>query len=211
MSSQEQLDSLKDIRNMMERSSKFLSLSGLTGIFIGIYALVGATAAYLYIESHTLQDDIYNPGLHSSRHLGLDFYIFAFTVALIVLGASLLTGVITTMRKAKKNGVKVWDSTAKRLVINLGIPLVTGGIFCLLLLYHMYIGFVAPSMLIFYGLALINASKYTFNDIRFLGLCEIALGLLAMYFIGAGLLFWALGFGVLHIIYGISMYYKYDR
>jgi hypothetical protein len=44
-----------------------------------------------------------------------------------------------------------------------------------------------------------------------LGICEIGLGLIASIYMGYGLLFWAVGFGVLHIIYGIVMYMKYER
>ena len=115
------------------------------------------------------------------------------------------------MRKAKRKGLPVWDSTAKRLLLNLLIPLATGGLFCLVLLYHRQVGMIAPATLIFYGLALLNASKYTLNDIRYLGILEIIIGLIASVYIGYGLLFWAVGFGVLHIVYGIVMYSKYEK
>jgi hypothetical protein len=96
-------------------------------------------------------------------------------------------------------------------VINLAIPLAVGGIFCAILLYHGIVYLMAPAMLIFYGLALVNGSKYTLTDIRYLGLSEIVLGVFAAFFIGYGLLAWAIGFGVLHIVYGTLMYYKYER
>jgi hypothetical protein len=131
--------------------------------------------------------------------------------AMFVLVASIVVGLILTWRSAKKNGQTIWDATAKRMLINLMIPLVTGGFFCMILLMHGLIGLVAPVTLIFYGLALINGSKYTLDDIRYLGICEIILGLLASIFIGYGLLFWAIGFGVLHIVYGMLMYNKYER
>jgi hypothetical protein len=73
-----------------------------------------------------------------------------------------------------------------------------------------YCGTAAPAMLIFYGLALINASPNLFDEIRYLGYSEILIGLLAAAFIGYGLYFWAFGFGVLHIAYGLVMYKKYD-
>ena len=130
---------------------------------------------------------------------------------MFVLVASIVVGLILTWRSAKKNGQTIWDATAKRMLINLMIPLVTGGFFCMILLIHGLIGLVAPVTLIFYGLALINGSKYTLDDIRYLGICEIILGLLASIFIGYGLLFWAIGFGVLHIVYGLLMYNKYER
>jgi len=138
-------------------------------------------------------------------------YIFFFLDAFIVLALSLITGFVLTQRKAKKSGQKMWDSTARRLLFNLSIPLVAGGLFCIILLYHGIVGLIGPCMLIFYGLALVNASKYTLNDIRYLGLFEIVLGLVCAFYTGHGLIFWSIGFGVLHIVYGISMYYKYER
>ncbi len=201
----EHLQALTDIRSMMERSSRCISLSGLSGIFAGIFALIGAYLAYMELGFYDINyrticdEDI------------IELTIYFFEIAIVVLISSLLVGTLLTVRNSKRKGLKVWDNSAKRLLVNLAIPLVAGGLFCLVLLFHGIIGLVAPVTLIFYGLALINASKYTFNDIRYLGLCEIVLGLLASYFIGYGLLFWAVGFGVLHIIYGALMYFKYER
>lgn len=198
----EHLQALTDIRSMMERSSRCISLSGLSGVFAGIFALIGA-----YLGGSKLNS--FSNGYRGEDLEGLTIYFVE--IALAVLISSLLVGTLLTIRNSKRKGLKVWDSSAKRLLINLAIPLGAGGLFCLVLLYHGILILVAPATLIFYGLALINASKYTFNDIRYLGLCEIVLGLLASYYIGYGLLFWAVGFGVLHIVYGAVMYFKYER
>ena len=132
--------------------------------------------------------------------------------ALVVLLLAIGIGAFFSMRKAKRAGLNFWDKTTERLLMNLILPLGAGGIFCLLLVFHLHLYYlVAPATLIFYGLALINASKYTFNDIRFLGISEIVLGLIGTYFYGYGLLIWSIGFGVLHIVYGLGMYYKYER
>ncbi len=211
----EHLQALSDIRSMMERSSRFISLSGLSGVFAGIFALIGAYLAHLklcaylvdYRKAYSYIGDRNTE--YDASPVGLLIYLF--TVAAAVLAASLIVGVVLTMRNSKKRGIKTWDSTAKRLLINLIIPLVTGGLFCLILLYRGDIGLVAPATLIFYGLALFNASKYTLNDIRYLGICEIILGLISTFYTGYGLYFWALGFGVLHIMYGAVMYFKYER
>ncbi len=201
----EHLQAITDIRSMMERSSRFISLSGLSGIFAGVFALCGAYAAYLELNSHGRMYRL----LNESDFSGVVIYLLL--DAAVVLLASLAAGIILTIRNSKKKGIRIWDAAAKRLLINLLIPLVTGGLFCLVLLYHGLAGLVAPATLLFYGLALINASKYTLNDIRYLGFCEILLGLTATLFMGYGLLFWAAGFGVLHIVYGTVMYFKYER
>jgi VIT1/CCC1 family predicted Fe2+/Mn2+ transporter len=127
------------------------------------------------------------------------------------LALSLAAGIFFAWRNARKNALPIWDNTALRLLINLGIPLAVGGIFCLILFYHGYTGLAAPATLIFYGLALINASKYSINEIRSLGLLQVVAGLLAAFFIDYGLLFWAFGFGLLHVVYGILIYVKYEK
>lgn len=197
---------LASIRTMMERSAKFLSLSGLSGVLAGIYALIGAAAAY-FIAHYPISPFRYR--IYSIND-GNTLYKLIF-VALIVLVASISTGLWLSNRKAQKSGARLWSQTAQKLVVNLSIPLVTGGIFILIMLYTGHFGLAAPASLIFYGLALINASVNTYDEIRYLGFSEIILGLISAMFPGFGLLFWALGFGVLHIIYGSIMYNKYDK
>jgi hypothetical protein len=202
--SSEHLKNLQQIRSMMEKSSRFISLSGLSGIFAGLYALIGAGIAFWYLNMEGRSQYAY---LNNK----VDFYIFFFTDAAIVIILALTTGIYFTTRQANKKGQSIWDNTSKRLLINMSVPLAAGGIFCLALLYHEVVGLVAPATLIFYGLALLNASKYTLDDVRYLAFCEIALGLIATFCIGYGLFFWIIGFGVLHIVYGTMMYYKYER
>ena len=197
---------LASIRTMMERSVKFISLSGLSGILAGIYAIVGAAVAYrlvYYPQSpfayriETLQE------VSTLNKLII--------TAVCVLVASLGTGLWLSHRKARKHDMNLWNTTTKTLLINLAIPLVTGGLFILILLQGGHYGIAAPACLIFYGLALINASANLYDEVRYLGYSEIALGLIAAYLSGFGLLFWTLGFGVFHIIYGAVMYYRYDK
>lgn len=196
-------DDLKDIKEIMNRSSRFISLSGYSGVSSGLIALIGAYLAYQTVYTNQLNSG-YRSVIITSGSASTLLIIAIFTLA-IAIGA----GIYFTSREAKKNNEKLWDAQTKRLLINLGIPLVAGGILCLMLLFKGYLGMVAPLTLIFYGLALVNASKYTLTEIRSLGLIEIILGLLAFQFIGYGLLFWALGFGIMHIVYGITMHIKY--
>lgn len=204
------LETLSEIRSLMERSSRFISLSGLSGVFAGIYAIVGATVAY-YKLNIDLNNTIDRTYIFDNQGLKTDFLTFAIVDAGLVLGLALITGIYLTTRSAKKNNQNIWDKSAQRLLINILIPLAVGGVFCLALMYHELYALLAPAMLIFYGLALINASKYTLGDVRYLGVCEVILGLVSSFFIGYGLLFWTLGFGVMHIVYGIVMYFKYEK
>lgn len=191
-------ETLSEIKHLMERSSRFISLSGLSGILAGIYALMGALAAYWYRLGYMHED---------SREMLRFLLIDAILVLILAVG----TGILLTTRKAKKDGNSIFDSTAKKLIINLSIPLLTGGIFCIALIYHGHTFYVAPVMLLFYGLALVHVSKYTRDDVRALGVAEIILGTIALFVTGYGLLFWVIGFGVLHIIYGTYMYFKYEK
>lgn len=203
---QDQLATLHEIRNIMDRSSRFISLSGLSGVFAGIFALGGAAAVKWHLSRHNI---LYRNDYSVS--LNWDTIFFLLAVAATVLVFAIGSAIYFTSRKAKKNNQRMWDAKSRRLLLNLTIPLAVGGIYCAVLLFHGVIYLVAPAMLIFYGLALINGSKYTLSDIRYLGICEIILGLLASFFIGYGLLSWAIGFGVLHIVYGTLMYFKYER
>ena len=205
------LKQINDIKNLMERSSRFLSLSGLSGVAAGLSALIGAAVAFFYLNydiryfniEQYFADKLYSGDTNSLIFLLLDGFL--------VLFVALSSAAFFTIRKTKKSGEKLWNSASKRLLIQLFIPLITGGIFCLLLIFHGIIFIVAPATLIFYGLALLNAGKYTLNEIQWLGIMEIILGLFSTLFIGYGLVFWSIGFGVLHIIYGITMYIRYDR
>lgn len=201
MEDQRYIDQLKDIRNIMDRSSRFLSLSGLSGVMAGVYALCGAIAAHYIIQHRSY--------LYVTLESKEFRQIVAIAFAVIVL--SLSTGVILSAKKAKKRNEKIWNNSSKRMLINLFIPLTTGGVFGILLLREQHYGLIAPVTLIFYGLALVNASKYTFETLRSLGITFIVLGLINTGFPGYGLYFWAFGFGILHILYGTIMYLKFDR
>ncbi|MFD2163091.1 hypothetical protein ACFSJU_11865 [Paradesertivirga mongoliensis] len=197
---------LSSIRNLMERSTKFISLSGLSGILAGVYALIGAYIGYKLVYTE-------NSGL-----LFRDFYVNdpmvwwpLFLVAAVVLVLSVATGIWLTIRQAQKKGENFWNPVSRRLLASLAIPLVTGGLFILILIIRGHYGIIASSCLVFYGLALVAASQFTFSDVKWLGFCEILLGLLAALLPGYGIVFWVIGFGVLHIVYGSVMHFKYNQ
>lgn len=204
---QDYIRDLAEIRTMMERSSKFLSLSGWAGIMAGIYALGGA-----YIASeifHFNPDEIfYRPIKSEGIYTALLKVIFLATIILIL---AIGTAVYLSYKKAEKRGEKIWNATSRRLLTSMAVPLVAGGILVLVLISKGLIGLIAPLTLLFYGLALYNASKFTYDEVKSLGMIQIGLGLLSAYFIGWGLLFWAVGFGLVHIGYGVYMHLRYER
>ena len=206
----EQQDYLRDIaeiRSMMERSSKFLSLSGWAGVMAGIYALSGAGIAYVVLDFNP-GTAAYIPAVNGNTTSG---WLYTILLAFLVLVLSLGTAIALSRKKARSNGEIIWNGTAKRMVSGMAVPLATGGILALVCIANGMAGLLAPVTLVFYGLALYSAGNYTYADMKYLGLIQVVLGLAAACYIPAGLLLWALGFGLMHIVYGIYIHYKYER
>lgn len=203
-------EDLQAIRDIMERSSRFLSLSGLSGIFAGLCALIGgAVAWFLILDSGHIKYDEYMRSLGNASTQNIRLYMAL--DALLVLFFASLGAFWFSYGKARKAGQHFWGPSTRRLLVHLLIPLVTGGIFSIILVYRNNTDLVAAVMLIFYGLALVSAGKFTLGEIHYLGLTEVILGILAGIFIHYGLIFWMTGFGLVHIVYGAVMYYRYER
>lgn len=197
-------EDLVHIRSMMERSSRFISLSGLSGVFAGLSALLGGVYVYQLFKANGIEYFEDNHQLYSTS-LITELILAAF----VILFFALAFGIFFTVRKSKKLNLPIWTSATKNMLFNLAIPLIAGAVFCFALVYHQMFILVAPSTLIFYGLALLNAEKYTYSDIKYLGFSEVILGSIALFFVGYGLVFWILGFGILHIFYGLLLFKKY--
>lgn len=208
---QEQLDAIKDIRSIMERSSTFLSLSGLAGILVGVIAIAGVFIAYSFLGIGLTETGYYKLILDQHGAINNNVFQFLFFELILLLVVALATSIFLARKNALSKNLPLWDSTAKRLLLNLSIPLTAGACYAGILLYHGHIELIAPVTILFYGIAILNASKYTYNDIRSLGILEIVTGLIASLFLDYGLLFWAFGFGVLHIVYGLYIYFKYEK
>ncbi len=193
-----QSEDIKLIRNMMERSSKFLVFSSLSPIFAGFVALVGAIYTYFYLQNastETFQSKLY----------------VLLPVALLVLSISVVATILFSNAKAKRLKQKLWSKTSAKTLYNLAVPMLAGALFAIILLTRYQYDLIASITLIFYGLGLINASKYIFDELHYLGIIEVALGLLSLIWLEQGLLFWTIGFAICHIIVGIVMYRKYEK
>ena len=198
---QQSLQELHHIKQMMEKSSRFISLSGLSGVSAGICALIG-----YFFAVQTISKYVHETGFNYEA-LVIQLIIIA---GCVMVAAFILAFIFTSLR-SKRNGVPMWGSTTYRMLFNLAIPLITGGFFLLRILQMQHYFLIAPACLLFYGLALVNASKYTLGEIRYLGYCELILGIINLWVPGYSLIFWATGFGLLHIIYGSFMWWKYER
>jgi hypothetical protein len=208
---QEQLDSLRDIRNFMERSSRYLPLSGIAGIIIGLVSIASIGWLYQYLGLAASPKAYYELLLAENGSLDTENALFLLMLFGSVFLVSLGVEIYLAERNAKKKGIPAWDATAKRFLVNLFIPMIAGGLFCMVLASQGQVQLILPATLIFYGMGLFTASRYTIEDIRYLGLAEIGLGLLASFYPALGLFFWAIGFGLLHIVYGIIIYFKHEK
>ena len=201
------LQDIGEIRNLMERSSKFISLSGWAGIFAGIYALVGVYVAITYLH--------FNPQslflVKGEAQNNSSDFLPVVLLALVIFLLAITTAIYFTRQRAKKKEEILWTPAARRLMAEVSLPLIIGGVLLLICLSKGLIGFLAPFSLLFYGIALFTISKFTYIEVRVLGLIEIVLGLAGAYFVNWGILFWAIGFGIVHIVYGIYVYFKYER
>src|SRR5687768_10060277 len=95
---------IASIRTIMERSVKFISLSGLSGVLAGVYALLGALAAY-YTVHYPISP--LNLRIYSIRES--DTLIKLIGIATLVLVASISTGLWFSQQKAKKHGLQLWN------------------------------------------------------------------------------------------------------
>lgn len=203
-------EDLQTIRDIMERSSKFLSLSGLAGIFAGLCALTGAAIAWVFIfDSGNVTFEEFAGG--SDGQLAFATRLNLALDALLVLGFAFTGTILFSQRKARRAGQKFWTISTKRIFVHLLIPLMAGGLFIMILVSGNHWELIAPVMLIFYGLSLVNAGKFTFSEIHYLGLTEIVLGVLAGFLVNFGLIFWTVGFGLMHVLYGTVMYLRYEH
>ena len=199
--SKQELETLQDIRQIMERSSRFISLSGWSGVAAGCCALIGAVLAWPMVSERHISG-----GLYPADNLHYLLWIAAATFV-TALGLAIFFSCL----RAKRLKVPIWENSTKRLLWSVALPLVAGGALLLKMASFGYFGLLAPGCLLIYGIALFSGSKQTLSEVKYLGYAQIALGLVALCFIGHGLLFWTLGFGLFHIVYGIFMWLKHER
>ena len=202
------LNTLEDITQIMQKSSRFISLSGWSGIAAGVCALLGAWYTATKVDCW-VSGDCQFESLVSEE--GINMQSTLLQIALVTFFSALSLAFVFTYLRSKETRTPIWNYASKRLIINVAIPMITGGLFIYRMMELGYFALLAPACLLFYGLALVNASKYTLAEIRYLGYGQLLLGIINCWALGYGLYFWAAGFGILHIIYGTMMWYRYER
>jgi len=192
-------DDLAHIRSMMERSSRFLSLSGWAGIIPGLLALAGLATAGWFIDLAILTGD-YTTGINKHSPLVMQLG----TIAVVVLALSIFTSWFMCMRKARLDKQSTWTPAIRNMLLHFAIPLLAGAVIVGWIYQKEQWELLSPVLLSFYGLALVLVSQFTLRSVFWMGIFEIALS------IPAGITGWdlpvlAIGFGFTHIVYGIMM------
>jgi hypothetical protein len=206
--SDQHVEDIKVIRKIMEESSRFLSLSGLSGIMAGLIAIAGAIAAKVIIEKYSPSAEWYSAPFTTDPE-GRKMLVLLLADMAVVLILALAGAVVFSSRKARKSGLTVWTPVTRRMLTSLILPLLTGGLFIILTITSVPVYVTVASTMIFYGLAVVSAGKFTFGEIHWLGVLEIAAGLICLLFPAGALLIWAGGFGAIHIVYGLFMHLRY--
>ena len=199
MSQNQYSDDIAHIRSMMERSSRFLSLSGWAGIIPGLLALVGLATVVWLIQQTKLTVG-YEAGIENDHPLIMQLGI----VAIVVLALSIFASWYTCMRKARLDKQSTWTPAIRNMLLHFAIPLLAGAIIVSWIYQKEQWELLSPVLLSFYGLALVMVSQFTLRSVFWMGIFEIALS------IPAGMTGWdlpvlAIGFGFTHIVYGIMM------
>ena len=196
------IQDLADIKDMMHRSSKFTALSGLSGILAGVAGLVGGYFTYALLEVNQIKLQLNPTPIDEDISIQL----------LIIAASTLLTAKVFifffTSRRMRSNQESIMQKQTQRLMIHLFIPMLAGGLIIVKLLFNDLLGLSIAATLVFYGLGLINASKFTLDEMRSLGILQVLLGVLAVYFPAWSLIIWMVGFGLLHIAFGIYMHFN---
>jgi len=202
MNNKNYLEDISQIKNLMAESSKFLVFTtGLSGLFSGLFAIAGIT--YIYFLAEGKVNDI--------QELVTNYKSTIAIVLVVTLAFSTLITFLLTKRNAKSNGQNPWNPIAKKMVFNFYSVGILGGIYVLILFFQEKYEFIVELMLIFYGMALLNGSKYTFDQVKFLAYIQIALGLICSLYPTHDFWFWIVGFGFVNLIYGGIMYFGYGK
>ncbi len=212
MKEQEIRDTLSDIRNMMERSQKVLFLEGTAGIVVAVWALLGAVAVSLVLYGTV--SPLWGATVNPIRQPDWDTFLIVAIICASVFCAAFMTVWLMSKHRASREGLDFsFDAGTRRLLGNFFTAMVTGGLVCLTPIFNDLWNLIPGFMLVFYGLAVVLISPIAFkiSITKYLGYAEIVIGVAALAFSSFGMMFWTIGFCILHLIWGIWFKIWFDR
>jgi len=208
MEHQKHLENLSELKSILSKNTRFLSFSGLSGVIAGITALAGEYLFYnLYLATFSSSSNYADV-----RNLAdMKLFYSALLIALSIIGISVIVGVILARKKIRMQGSTVNRDLLKNTLIHILVPILVGGAICFVASFTDHFIYIPAFLLIFYGLGLFNGSRFSFDDLKIVGLVFMGLGLITYAYPNLSMWTWGLGFGVGHILYGLRVYFVHDR
>lgn len=194
-------ESIKVIRDIMERSAGYTIFSGLSGIIAGLLSLIGCyLSEQVWAGEQTIDQNAH-------------YLIIWFSI----LALAIVQDRVLAERKARKSGQTTWTPATYQAIkaILPGMCLAFALSLRALIIYDYD---AIPAICILgYAVSLCAAGMFSIYELRVFGVVQLVTGVIALFLPliprfnhpQTALYFMALSFGVYHIIYGLIMWRKY--
>jgi len=190
------MDNLRYIREAMERSSSFTAVPGWGGVLIGATALIAAALAEWMESIDRLA------GLRGGRGWML---VWGWELPL-----ALMIGGVAMKRKARAANVKLLTGPGRKFVLSLAPPLVAGALISVALVRIGSFDVLPGVWLLLYGVGVVAGGAFSVRVVPVMGMFFMGLGTLTLFAPPAfGRLMMAVGFGVVHIVFGLIIARRY--
>jgi len=181
------MDNLRFIRETMERAGAFTAVPGWGGFATGVSALAATVFA----------------ARQSSAGAWLAIWLIEGVFA-IALGAW------TMKRKADSAQLPLLSAPGRRFLLSFAPPLLVGALLTLVL-YEAGLTRVIPgTWLLLYGTGVVTGGAYSVRVVPLMGMCFMLVGAVALFCpFSWGTALLGVGFGGLHVVFGIIIARRY--
>jgi hypothetical protein len=181
------MDNLRFIRETMERAGSFTAVPGWGGCIIGLTAIAAAFVA--------------------ARQPNMDRWLITWLMeGMVAVGI----GAIAMKIKSESAGQALSSEPARRFVLSFAPPLLAGALLGSVLYRSNLIGALPGTWLLLYGTGVVTGGAFSVRVVPLMGLCFMGLGAAALFLplpLANALL--GIGFGVLHVVFGIIIARRY--
>jgi hypothetical protein len=195
---EEARENLRVIRQTMERSTKYSTLSGLSGVLIGLAAIAGVLA------TNWLTGDA-PPGASVYRHPSALALVW---VSVLVMAVAI--DFACNKRRAARVGKHVVSPLGAHIVLAALPAFLAGGVLTLFFYQHALLYYVWGVWMLSYGLAISAVGLFSVKPVLALGAAFVLAGAVTLLLpLPYHLYMMALTFGGFHIGYGVVMARKH--
>lgn len=180
-------ENLRVIRALMERSTKYSTFSGVSGVVAGLASIVGC------IVTRSLGPD--------PARFPAAFLVIWTAVIIVAVGADF----VLMKRRAARVGKHVISRLGKQMVMASAPGLGAGAVLTLYMLQHNMLGDIYPFWMLAYGIAVAATGLFSQREVSILGAAFLITGAATLFAPGIGLEMMAATFGGFHIVYGLAM------